>query len=77
MSDDAAKSDLDNFPIFATTMNVDENGKPQDVSAFFGLANGSIVVTSDVPELATWAMMLLGFGLVGVQLRRRNDAAAV
>ena len=37
----------------------------------------TFTVAGGVPELATWAMMLLGFGLVGVQLRRRNDAAAV
>jgi len=76
VSDGAAKSDLDNFPIFATTMNVDETGKPQDVSAFFGLAKGSIVITSDVPELATWAMMLLGFGLVALRLRWRGPVTA-
>jgi len=28
-----------------------------------------------VPELSSWAMMLVGFSLVGVQLRRRNGAA--
>ncbi len=76
VSDGAAKTDLDNFPIFATTMNVDETGKPQDVSAFFGLVKGSIVITSDVPELATWAMMLLGFGLVALRLRSRSPATA-
>jgi hypothetical protein len=29
---------------------------------------------SGVPEPATWAMMLIGFGLVGLQLKRRNTA---
>lgn len=28
--------------------------------------------TSEVPEPATWAMMIAGFGLVGLQLRRRR-----
>ncbi len=27
--------------------------------------------TSETPELATWAMMIIGFGGVGLQLRRR------
>jgi len=29
-----------------------------------------------VPELSTWAMMIIGFGLVGLQLKRRNRAVA-
>ncbi|SRR6266851_2037834 len=33
--------------------------------------------TSAVPELSTWAMMLLGFGLVGLRLSNRNGALAV
>ena len=32
----------------------------------------AITVTSAVPEPATWAMMLVGFGLAGASLRRRN-----
>jgi hypothetical protein len=30
-----------------------------------------------VPEPATWAMMTMGFGLIGTSLRRRNTAVAV
>ncbi len=33
------------------------------------------VVSGAVPEPATWAMMLFGFGVVGSALRRRNRAA--
>ncbi len=29
---------------------------------------------SAVPELSTWAMMIIGFGAVGMQIRRRNSA---
>ena len=32
-------------------------------------------VTSDVPEPATWAMMLCGFGFIGAAIRRRRNAA--
>lgn len=32
---------------------------------------------SAVPEPATWAMLILGFGLVGVNLRRRRAAKAL
>ena len=31
---------------------------------------------SAVPEPATWAMMITGFGLAGTALRRRNRALA-
>jgi hypothetical protein len=34
----------------------------------------NIVVNSAVPEPATWAMMLLGFGAIGFSMRRRRAA---
>lgn len=33
-------------------------------------------VTATVPEPATWGLLLIGFGLVGVAARRRNTAVA-
>lgn len=33
--------------------------------------------TSEVPEPATWAMMIAGFGMVGYQLRRRRMVPSV
>ncbi len=33
--------------------------------------------TGAVPEPATWAMMLAGFGLVGATVRRRRDIGTV
>ena len=41
------------------------------------LVNFSFSQISAVPEPATWAMMLLGFGVVGTSLRRRRKALAV
>ena len=38
---------------------------------------GVDVPTSGVPEPATWAMMITGFGLAGVAIRRRRGALAV
>ena len=35
----------------------------------------NIVLTSNVPEPATWAMMLAGFGIVGAAVRRRQKVA--
>ncbi len=40
-----------------------------------GLLNGEILIANSaaaVPEPATWAMMILGFGLVGAMARRRQ-----
>ena len=36
----------------------------------------SLAPNSAVPEPATWAMMLIGFGAIGVSLRRRRRATA-
>lgn len=43
------------------------------INPFFG--NGTLTIseaTAAVPEPATWAMMLLGFGAMGVTMRRRR-----
>jgi hypothetical protein len=37
-----------------------------------GSLGGSITIRQAVPEPATWAMMLLGFGAVGFAMRRRR-----
>jgi len=39
---------------------------PPDVVSVF-----SVTFINDVPEPATWSMMILGFGLIGVLMRRR------
>lgn len=41
-----------------------------------GTATGDIVTPGAVPEPATWAMMLLGFGAVGFAMRRTRRAGA-
>jgi hypothetical protein len=52
-----------------------------DCSVSFGcdstpISVGELVVSGSVPEPATWALMLGGFGLAGVALRRRPVAIA-
>jgi hypothetical protein len=37
-----------------------------------GVLAGTVTISDAVPEPATWAMMLLGFGAIGWQLRRRK-----
>ena len=47
-----------------------------DANSAFGPVIGGVSVTDAVPEPATWALMLTGFGLAGVALRRRRVAVA-
>jgi hypothetical protein len=58
-------------------------GTFQTAAFFDGQAgNGTLVISevpfvNDVPEPASWAMLIAGFGLVGATMRRRrNDAVA-
>lgn len=56
---------------------IDFSGKlvsdqPLDVEVTYGVA-----APRSVPEPATWAMMILGFGLVGAALRSRKSAAVI
>ena len=46
----------------------------QNQPAYFALDNISL---SAVPEPATWAMMIGGFGMVGGAMRRRRSSATV
>ncbi len=39
---------------------------------YIGFRNMSVVAASAVPEPATWAMMILGMGMVGTRCRRRR-----
>lgn len=44
----------------------------------FSVRNGAVLPGgSDVPEPATWALMILGFGAVGAAMRRRRAASVV
>lgn len=58
-------------PIFAGAQNtITINGFSRGNGSYG--ARGSFVPTAVVPEPATWAMMLIGFGAVGYSLRRRR-----
>ncbi len=51
---------------------------PFQIETRFGLQSiGSIAAVSGVPEPATWAMMLLGFGGIGYSMRRRRLAVGI
>lgn len=47
--------------------------RPNPDSNDDGFKLSSITVTAAVPEPATWAMMLIGFGVIGAGLRRRGQ----
>lgn len=80
MSDGATASEIAQFITATRTISLPETGNWQDVSDFFGQSPGFAQIISEVdaiPEPATWAMMILGFGLVGASLRRRRPLHAL
>ncbi|MBS0504031.1 MAG: PEP-CTERM sorting domain-containing protein [Proteobacteria bacterium] len=61
---------------FALTTKNNPDGQPGGSNTpVFTL--GNVTVPSAVPEPATWAMMLGGFGVAGMALRRRERATRV
>lgn len=61
-------------------------GSAAPTNLYFGVTDGnfgdnggafSITVSQGVPEPATWALMILGFGAVGGAMRRRAQKAVV
>jgi hypothetical protein len=74
-----ATADEENlFVTDARQLVMPETGSFQDVSDFYGQQPGFAAILSDVavPEPATWAMMLLGFGGLGAVLRMRRAGGA-
>ena len=57
----------DSFALSGGSLYVNWQGQP---------VGGSMSIGGGVPEPATWALMLGGFGLAGVALRRRRVAIA-
>lgn len=75
-ADPAEIRSLAGLGVGAGTFTLTFQGTPGTQNGSFGgsvafLANQA---TSAVPEPATWAMMLMGFGAVGYSLRRRPSA---
>ena len=63
---------LANFRIPAGVQNIVVRGS----SSVNGMYQG-ILTLSGVPETSTWAMMIVGFGLIGGALRRRSTKARI
>ncbi|MEW5686069.1 MAG: PEPxxWA-CTERM sorting domain-containing protein [Pseudomonadota bacterium] len=59
------------------TMHDPDQGQGQRLAFFDNVRlDASAINAGAVPEPATWAMMILGFGGMGAVLRRRNDGAS-
>lgn len=72
-----------NFLTFTATGNLRYDGFDSSPATFLFSAQGgtatsfsATVLTSAVPEAATWSMMILGFGVVGFASRRRGAMQA-
>lgn len=62
-------SRLDGFSARAVTNNGAATGQPAFNTGLVAVAEGTVV-----PEPATWALLIAGFGLAGASLRRRRPA---
>lgn len=60
-----------NFSDFKT--GIGSNTASLNSTFAFNLQQGVVQATSPTPEPATWAMMVIGFGVVGVGVRRRRS----
>jgi hypothetical protein len=67
-----AQSSLDFSPVIGFNASPGDYYVEIDVIAKSGEVTSGSVNTTPVPEPAAWAMMLVGFGAVGVGLRRRS-----
>ena len=63
---------IDSWVLEGSTSSGGDTGDAFETTA----ADGHMIFSSGVPEPATWALMLGGFGLAGVALRRRRTIVA-
>jgi opacity protein-like surface antigen len=75
---DAGKNEfrfLDNLPVTAGPQTLTVSGTSGGNGSFAGTI--AFAPSRAVPEPASWALMILGFGGVGASLRRRHAKAAL
>lgn len=64
-----------NGNLFATVLDQYRVNTVNPFQSGFVNANSSVVTAGAVPEPATWAMMLVGIGMLGYGMRRRTKAS--
>ena len=69
---DEGSSTADPLPDFGTYKFYNFYSTGTNGTSFGNVLIGGLTLNSAVPEPATWAMMLIGFGAIGWQLRRRK-----
>lgn len=57
---------------FSAPLSGSITGTAPLMNAPYFSAAGNLRVTGAIPELSTWAMMLMGFGAIGATMRRRQ-----
>lgn len=63
---------LTNFMTSGGPQNLVISGRAQNSASYGGFFTLTEATAAAVPEPATWAMMLLGFGVVGAAMRRKR-----
>ncbi|NJC08354.1 PEPxxWA-CTERM sorting domain-containing protein [Polymorphobacter fuscus] len=80
-----SERDLGNFEIFSTqlgtrfddfTSEAMRNAGPTRGSLVATIGTNAVTVPGAVPEPAMWGMMIVGFGMVGLQMRGRKARGA-
>lgn len=76
----ASNPDIYNFgptTLLAGVYNLVISGVAPVISPARASISGNVAIVSNVPEPATWAMLLVGFGAIGFQVRRRRQSVQV
>ena len=86
---DMAGNEIDRINLTEHSMDLEEPGflgfgnttapikSIRFTNSFIGIRNLAITSTAAVPEPATWAMMLVGFGMMGAAMRHRRTSTKV
>ena len=74
-TNEALVSISDSHPNDPNDPSIYDSTKVVDLGNYLGAQNGAVNLAAAVPEPETYAMLLVGLGLVGFAVRRRNHCA--